>query len=797
MKGRMTHFLTQFRPASRKGLLRSSAISLSLCVFSFSYAAFGQESDAQQTATGTNRALSLAADSPFRDEDLVYLEADNLASEDESGVLTIEGDVEGRYEDRTLRADKVIYDRQTGRLLASGNVTLIDAAGSIQYADRLELSDALETGTATNYTGRLESGGVVGARFVNRNSKEEFEFYNAYFTACELCQDGDKTKKPSWRLLAKRVRQDSETRTIRYNDAVLELLGIPVFYTPYLAHPDPSAKRVSGLLMPLIGLSTDKGLTLSTPYYWTVDDYTDLTLKPRLYTKVNPLLEYEASRRFHTGRIDVEGSFTYSSLFDRDGTAFDDASQFADPQNAPIGQEVRAHLFADGYFQPNETWDYGFGLQLVTDDNHLNRYDLNESPGTRGIYQSESRRNINQAFLVGQDNNTRLSLSTVAFQDLRSRFSRNSDGLLVFDEVDDSTLPIIAPKIDIESYVNDPVFGGRVKAYADMAWLTRDVGTDYGRFTAGLDYSKTFIGLGGFEFKPFGNARIEHFELEADGSDSTQFNRTLGQIGANLRYPLIKSTPAVDWIIEPRIQVTQSFGDGEFENFTALDGSGTAVNLIQDGNNVDLDQSLFWNNNKNAGFDLWEEGFRADVGGSLIADWGPSRVNLFIGQSYASGVDNLFGLNTGLSGNTSDIIGQIELNLGQRFSTKTRLSYDEEEGDLRRIDSSLRYKDKRFDASARYYSVQPESLNVINAPAKELSGSFGFKVTDAWSTRYTGYYDIDTNNFRRQRFSLAYQDDCTLIELTFTRNNISTDAVRDTSGFGIRIALLSFGDSGG
>jgi len=143
----MTDLLKKLQPLSRKALLRSSAISLGLCLAGLS------TSVSAQSASNTNRVMNLAEDSPFRDENLVYLEADDLASEDEAGVLTIIGDVEGRYEDRTLRADKVIYDRQTARLMASGNVTLIEGNGSVQYADRLELSDALETGTATNYTG--------------------------------------------------------------------------------------------------------------------------------------------------------------------------------------------------------------------------------------------------------------------------------------------------------------------------------------------------------------------------------------------------------------------------------------------------------------------------------------------------------------------------------------------------------------------------------------------------------------------------------------------------------------------
>jgi len=176
---------------TRKTLLRSSALTLALATSVVAGSSFAQ-SAAPQMASGTNRPLQLPDDSPFRDRDLFYLEADSLNNDDRSGVLTVIGDVEGRYEDRSLRADQV---------------------------------------AATNYTGRLEGGGVVGARFVNRTTDEEFEFYNAYYTACEICREDGEVDKPSWRLKAKRVKQDKGTRTIRYNDATLELFGLPVFYT--------------------------------------------------------------------------------------------------------------------------------------------------------------------------------------------------------------------------------------------------------------------------------------------------------------------------------------------------------------------------------------------------------------------------------------------------------------------------------------------------------------------------------------------------------------------------------------
>jgi len=246
----------------------------------------------------------------------IYLDADELVRNEEDQVLVAQGEVEGRYQDRTLRADKVVYNLQTGRVVALGNVVLIDADGTVQYADKLELSNELEAGTASSFTARLANGGVMAAALATRTEDEEIELFNAYYTACEPCKKEGKTKKPTWRLRARKVRQDRDKNAIIYNNAVFELLGVPVFFTPYLAHPDPSVGRASG------------------------------TITPRLFTKVNPLLEYRYRRKFFSGEVNIEGSATYGTIFNSDGENFTDPALFTNPDVAPLGRRLRSHTFA-------------------------------------------------------------------------------------------------------------------------------------------------------------------------------------------------------------------------------------------------------------------------------------------------------------------------------------------------------------------------------------------------------------------------------------------------------------------
>ena len=777
----------------------------------------------------SDEELNLAKDSPFRDPDIIYLEADELDNDPIHGILTATGQVEGRYQDKSLRADKVVYSTKTGRVIATGNVVLINADGSTQYADKFELSGELEAGTAANFMARFPTGGQLAGALAVRDADQGVELYNAYYTACEACKKDGKVKKPTWRLKARKVKQNQKNKSISYRDAVFEFKGIPIFYTPYLAHPDPTAGRQSGWMIPLAGHSGSKGLNFQAPYFFALSPYSELTLTPHIYQSVNPLLEAQFRKKFFSGEINLDGSFTYGNFFDNDGDDFLDTAVFADPEESLRSKKLRSHFFATGAFDISDNWNWGFQAGYATDDNYLDRYDLEENQPAFGLYKADSRRLMQQIFAVGQGDDFRLSTSAFGFVSLRTsviegqiadpanpgQFIANPNFITVNRE-NDSSLPVIAPKIELTKYFTDPVVGGRLKLFGDTTYLTRQTGrilgggdsaTKYIRGTGGLNWQKNWIAPAGIEVKPFAQGRFDFFNLEAAGAQSFDFSRTTGQIGVDIRWPFLKPGKNVSWIIEPRVQITQNFGDGKRDLFLALNGAGNTAQLAQDGLEVDLDQALLWSPNKSTGFDIWQEGFRADVGASISADWGKaSGASLFLGQSYYSGSDNLaFELNSGLQEDKSDLVGQFELKLGSKFRTTTRVRYDEDDNKFRRLDTGFSYRDKRFSTSLRYFKVDsaiaqpaldPNNPIAIDfqVPTQEISGSFGVKLFDNWSTRYTLNRDIDQGRTRRQALSLIYDDACTRIELMYEKKENGLGIIGQSNGFGIRVSLLSLGD---
>ena len=72
---------------------------------------------------------------------------------------------------------------------------------------------------------------------------EELKFIKSTFTMCDY-REGDKC--PPWELSASEMRHDKIKKTIYYDNAVIRVYNIPIFYFPKLAHPDPTVDRRSG-----------------------------------------------------------------------------------------------------------------------------------------------------------------------------------------------------------------------------------------------------------------------------------------------------------------------------------------------------------------------------------------------------------------------------------------------------------------------------------------------------------------------------------------------------------------------
>ena len=79
----------------------------------------------------------------------------------------------------------------------------------------------------------------------------------AVFTSCKKTDSC-----PPWRLEASQINHDKNKKQLIYDDAILKVYDIPVFYFPKFFHPDPTVKRQSGFLVPSVATSATSGNNL-------------------------------------------------------------------------------------------------------------------------------------------------------------------------------------------------------------------------------------------------------------------------------------------------------------------------------------------------------------------------------------------------------------------------------------------------------------------------------------------------------------------------------------------------------
>jgi LPS-assembly protein len=358
------------------------------------------------TTAPATTAPQAAQQTPATTDEKVLLEADQLIDDEAARTITAQGNVQVRYEGRTMRADQLVYDLNNGTIHATGDVEMVMEDGSVTYADEIQTDDSMNLAVATELRARLGRNGTLAARAALRHGEGESELRDIIFTSCPICEGGN--RPPTWSLRARRAIQNHATRTITYQGAVLDVVGVPVLYLPYFGHPDPTVGRASGFLTPDIGRNSRLGAFYDQPYYWAISPSQDLTASLRLHENVNPLVGLDYRKRFFSGQMNLDTTFTQEQLFDTEGQRLGD-------------DKFRWSAFGNGRFHINNYWDWGFGLERTYDDFYLRRYDLEQiTAQDRGPYIGTRTRLISQLYAIGQDSDSYSQIAFVNFQGLRS-----------------------------------------------------------------------------------------------------------------------------------------------------------------------------------------------------------------------------------------------------------------------------------------------------------------------------------------------------------------------------------------
>jgi LPS-assembly protein len=747
------------------------------------FAQSGVPADAPLTTSPAARGIAIAiptlggARDTRNSPESTLLEADTIERGESDDIIIATGNVTSRAQGRSIRADKIIYNQRTGLVNAIGNVTIVNADGSSQFADQLTLDDELSTGVASNFTARLTGGAVLAASAAVRREGVGNLLSNVVYTACEICKDG--TKKPTWVIRARRANQNQANESINYNDVVFEVKGVPLIYVPYFQHADPSVGRRSGLLQPKPGQSSRFGWYWEQPYLHVIDPSSDVTLTPLISQYLSPLLQGQYRKRFFSGNVTLDGSLTREKFFGKLGEKFGDL-------------EWRSHLFARAKFDINETWNWGFGAETASDDLYLARYRLAPDGQARGLIRPQTSRLMSEVFLQGQTENFYVRTIAASFQDLV--------GAPGDPNARRKNVPKVAPLIELNYRLNWGPMNGRLDLTGSTVALNRTEGRlDSVRASAGAQWRGSAILPSGIVIEPLAYARTDYFNYSAQTRGSTanfqplasdSFARAVGLVSLQASWPLERLSNRFTTTLEPRVNLT-----------IASNASEQARVRVQDASGFEMDATSLFRSAGAAGNDQWEGGSRISFGVKAGVDLnqtanaskrGPVRATVFLGRRFRTDSDENFSRASNLDRQNSDWVSEFDFKYHDVASIGGRVRFDGETGNWVHSEAVARLKIWRTETDLRYHDFAQQTAGLSRTNA-EFQGTSRFTINKNFKLFAALNRNITDKATLYQAYGVIYGDECTDFRLFYERVGTRNRFVEPSNSIRFQIAFRTLG----
>ncbi|CAN5271932.1 LPS-assembly protein LptD [soil metagenome] len=691
--------------------------------------------------------------------------ADQLDYQNDTDVVTATGDVRMASEGNRVRADRIVWNRKSGQVRAYGNVVVVNPGGDTAYGDDVELTDTLKDGVVNNLLLVLADGGRLAAQHgVRSNGVTTLD--HAAYSPCPVLDNHGCPRKPSWQIAAVRIIHDPAGKKLTFKGARLEMFGVPLIVLPTLTQPlgDGGA---GGILFPDLQYTRTNGFEVAIPYYLKVGTNRDLTLTAHAYSAVLPAIEGEYRALTTNGAYRISAFATYGSRIPVSGTTA--ASQ----------RDFRGSIDAAGRFQLDPEWSVSLSARIASDRTFLRRYDRS--------FEDRLRSTVNIEHI---DDKSYLSISAWAVQTLRVNDSQGQ-------------IPIALPLIDYRRRIADPVLGGNFDLQLNTLALTRTAGQDTQRAFAGLRWDLRKLTTLGQEviFTAYGRGDIYHSSDNAAtptvlyrGDPGVQ-GRLIGALAAEIRWPLIGEFMGGTQRITPRFQLVAS--------------PPTANMRIpnEDARSVDLEDSNLFALNRFAGYDRWEGSSRVTYGLDYALDRPGLSIIANIGQSYRfNSQAQIFPDGTGLTNQTSDIVGRTTIKFRRFIELTHRYRIDKDNFALRRneIDATVGSQSTYFTVGYLKFNrnIDPTLEDLRDREEVRLAGRlqvgryfsiFGATTIDLTNVSEDPTSTADGYQPVRHRLGIAYTDDCLDIGLTWRRDYDTTGDAKSGNSFLLRLAFRGLG----
>ena len=558
-------------------------------------------------------------------------------------------------------------------------------------------------------------------RFVSNDifaSKEKAYLTKGVFTICQKRDD----KCPPWSIQANKILHDRIKKTIYYEHAILKVYDFPIFYFPKFFHPDPTVKRSSGFLPPLLSNGSGVGLGVGVPYFWAISHDKDLTFSPRLYSQENPIILNEYRQAFKNGSFILDTSYT---------------SGYKETTSTKT-KGSRSHIFSDLDFNLADDASYesniSLKLQRTSNDTYFRVHDINTA--LVDAENTDLKNEINYNFAKDDFS---LNIFGAIYENLRIK--------------DNSRYEYIFPNINLQkSFFTENL--GLIDFKTNL--LYRNYKVD--KHLTSVENTFIWSPPDYYTSKGFVNkieGMIMNTNYEARNTTDRKTDGVVNEFSGVLKYksslPMKKQKLNSSNIFSPTFMIRYAPGhmrklntENVLLNYTNL-YSTNKTSVIEDGLSAVL-------------------GFDFDIMTKSEGNVEKEKLSLSLGQVFSPERNKNMPYKSSLDQKMSDVVGEMNYNFSDLSTLSYKFSVDHNLNDLNyseiattlnfgKLDFNINYLEEQNHIGNEHYVSSGVTLNLSK------NNKLNFETKKNYKTESTEYYDM----------SYEYTNDCLTAGLLYRR----------------------------
>ena len=571
-------------------------------------------------------------------------------------------------------------------------------------------------------------------------SEGRSEFNKSVFT---LCDYRDEDKCPPWEIMSTKMLHDNKKKTIYYENALIKIYNIPIFYLPKISHPDPTVDRRSGFLPPSYLDTKNLGEGVSIPYFFDLGIDKNFTLTSSIYLRENPLIMGSYHQALNNSFFMADFGYTPG---------------YKKTNSKKKGGE-KSHLFSkfekNFISKNNSENNFKLNFQEVSNDKYLKLYkiksDLVDS-NTNSIEKSLefSRENENSFF----------SFNAAVFETLNESYNDKYE--------------YVFPEITYDKYLEINDNFGYLDFQTNFKAQNYDTNKTTKFFNNDFNWeSRDTISKFGFKNKFLGNLRNINYETKNIDLYKDDFTSEIyGSAGFFTSIDLTKNFRKTEHLFSPKFLFRYAPGGMRKED------SGSRLTPISAFNINRL------NNNEN-----FETGLTSTVGFDYtIKEENNKKFDFSIAQIINAEENKKMSSKSSMDEKLSDLVGSALYN-NDNMSLSYNFNLDQNFEDLNynELSSSFILDSLKFD-----FNYLKEQKHV---GSQEY---FGTKLNFSKNKKNEFYFEtkrnLITNSAEFYNLNYEYINDCLRAGIVYRREFYSDSEIEPENSLMFKITLTPFGD---